>query len=286
MLERIPVTEKDIAALYKAIQPDTHKGRQGHALIIAGSYGKMGAASLAVKACLHSGAGLVTSFVPECGYTILQTSVPEAMVLTDKKGKYITEIEFDFSPSAIGIGPGLGQDSDTQKAFNRFLRNNKVPLVVDADALNILALNKAWLSFLPPGSILTPHRKEFERLVGSWKSEDEMMILARELSSNFNIAIVLKGSPTHIISKRCIYENPTGNAALATGGSGDVLTGLLTGLMAQGYNANDAAVLGVFLHGRTADIALPETGYQGFTASSVIDYLGKAFLSVDHSIKK
>lgn len=277
------INKSEIQKRYKPIDSHTHKGIQGHALIIAGSYGKMGAAVLASKSCLKSGCGLVTAYVPECGYQILQISNPEVMTLTDENEKYISNISFDIKPQAIAIGPGLGQETETQKAVYDFLKTYKFPLVIDADALNILSNNKDWLALLQPKTILTPHPKELERLIGKWTSEEEKFGKTIAFSKQYNAVIVMKGAPTHIIDGNTIYQNTTGNAALATAGSGDVLTGIITSLLAQSYEPVDAAILGVYLHGRTADIALPETGTQAFIASEIIKYLGKAFLILENN---
>ncbi|OUL61663.1 NAD(P)H-hydrate dehydratase [Flavobacterium sp. AJR] len=277
----ILITQAEIQQIYKPINPKTHKGIQGHAAIIAGSYGKIGAAVLASKACIKSGCGLVTTHIPKCGYEILQSTIPEVMVVTTTHEKYISEIIFDIKSQAIGIGPGIGQESNTQKAFYEFLKTNKTPLVIDADALNILSQNKAWYDLLQPDTILTPHPKELERLIGNWTSDSEKFEKTIEFSKQYKVIIVMKGAPTHIVNGESIYQNTTGNAALATAGSGDVLTGIITSLLAQGYLPIQAAQLGVYIHGLTADIALPETGYQSFIASDIITNLGKAFLTLD-----
>jgi hydroxyethylthiazole kinase-like uncharacterized protein yjeF len=277
----IPIDKSEILKRYKPIKANTHKGIQGHALLVGGSYGKIGAMTLSSKACLKTGCGLVTVFIPRCGYKILQTANPEVMVLTDISIKYITRIGFNFVPQAIGIGPGIGQDIETHTALHRFVKTNKVPLVIDADALNILSQNKQWLSFLPEKTIFTPHLKELERLIGSWDSDAEKIEKTIAFSKKYHLVIVMKGAPTKIIDGDTLYENTTGNAALATAGTGDVLTGMITSLLAQSYEPIDAAILGVYLHGLTADIALPETGYQAFIASDVIANIGKAYLSLE-----
>ncbi|WP_017498235.1 NAD(P)H-hydrate dehydratase [Flavobacterium sp. WG21] len=274
------ITREEVLKFLKPVNPITHKGLQGHAVIIAGSYGKVGAAVLASKSCLKSGCGLVTVFVPKCGYQILQISIPEVMVITDENTNFLTSIHLPLVPQAIGIGPGIGVELGTQKALFEFLRVNKSVLVLDADALNILAENLTWLELVPENTILTPHPKELERLIGKWNSESEKIQKTIAFSEKYKVIIVMKGAPTYIIIKTEIYENTTGNAALATAGSGDTLTGIITGLLAQGYEPKYAAKLGVFLHGLTADIALPKTGYESFTASTIIKYLGKAFLSL------
>lgn len=277
----IHIDRNEILKRYKPIPKDTHKGLQGHALLIGGSYGKIGAISLSSKAALKAGCGLVTAFVPFCGYEILQVSNPEVMVVTDEHEKYLSDISFEFKVDAIGIGPGMGQKMATQKAFHNFLSNSSFALVIDADALNILANNPSWVALVPPKTILTPHSKELERLIGKWYTEEEKLGKSVVFSLMNQVIIVMKGAPTYIIDGETIYINTTGNAALATAGSGDVLTGIITSLLAQSYKPIDAAILGVYLHGLTADIALPETGYQSFIASSIIEYMGKAYLSLE-----
>jgi ADP-dependent NAD(P)H-hydrate dehydratase len=282
MMNPIYINQNEILKRYK--QPDkfTHKGIQGHALIIGGSYGKMGAVCLSSKACLKTGCGLVTVFIPKCGYNILQIAIPEVMVVTDNQEKYISDITFDIKPQAIGIGPGLGLEIETQQAVYKFLKTNKIPLVIDADALNILSKNKEWFPLLQPKTIITPHPKELERLIGNWNSDTEKIEKTIVFSKQYHLIIVMKGAPTHIIDGDIIYRNTTGNSALATAGTGDVLTGMITSLLAQSYEPINAAIMGVYLHGLTADIALPKTGYQSFTASDVIATIGKAFLSIEN----
>lgn len=277
------LTKSHIRKIYKPADPKAHKGSQGHALLIGGSYGKMGSITLSAKAALHSGTGLVTAFIPECGYQILQTAVPEAMVITDKGRKHLSDIRYGIEPSAIGIGPGIGQEEGVPHAFHEFLRHVRKPLVVDADGLNILSRKKEWLSLLPRNTVLTPHPKELARLIGEFASEEDRMENAIRFAGRHTLILVMKGAPTFITDGNSLFENTTGNAALATGGTGDVLTGIITALLAQGYDPLDAAKLGVYLHGLTADLALPETGTESFVASDVIRYLGKAFLSIAKS---
>lgn len=280
MSNHCQIDKHEIIKRYKPIDKHTHKGIQGHALIIGGSYGKIGSVVLASKACLKSGCGLVTAFIPKCGYEIVQISVPEVMVITDDFLEHITDVNFDLKLKAIGIGIGMGQHPDTQHAFFNFLKMNGLPLVIDADALNILSQNKEWLSILPKKTILTPHLKELERLIGNWDSEVEKFEKVKELSIKHNLIIVIKGAPTLIIDGATVYENTTGNQALATAGSGDVLTGIITSLVAQSYEPIDAAILGVYLHGLTADIALSEMSYESFIASDIIANLGEAYLHI------
>lgn len=274
------VDKKDAATRYRPVKPHAHKGTQGHALVIGGSYGKIGAVCLSAKAALKSGCGLVTAYLPECGYTIIQTSFPEAMALTDGE-KHITKISFDLKPKAIGLGMGIGQHPETQTAIHDFLKLQNVSLVIDADALNILSYNKDWLELLPEHTILTPHPKELERLMGGWNDDFEKLEMMKAFSTKYKVVLVAKDAHTMVIYGDSIYVNSTGNAALATGGTGDVLTGIITGLLAQGYDPVNAAVFGVYLHGYTADIAVSETSTQAFTASDVVGYLGKAYLKFE-----
>lgn len=284
-MDPIIIDKIEILKRYKPIDSGTHKGIQGHALLIGGSYGKIGSICLSSKAALKTGCGLVTAFIPKCGYEIVQISIPEVMVLNDIEEKFISNITFDIRPQAIGIGPGIGQELATQNAFHNFLKSNKFPLVIDADALNILAFNKSCISLLKPKTIVTPHPKELERLIGKWSSEKEKFDKTIAFSMQYNLVIVMKGAPTYIIDGQTVYQNSTGNAALATAGSGDVLTGIITSLLAQSYEPISAAILGVYLHGLTADIALPKTGYQSFIASSIIDTIGKAYLTLENNDK-
>lgn len=280
MKKPVNITKTEILKIYRLVPKTAHKGTQGHALIIGGSYGKMGAMCLSAKAALKSGSGLVTAFVPKCGYEILQISIPEVMVITDQNKDVVSKIKFGIEPNAIGIGPGMGKKKRTQNAFHKFLKSNKIPLVIDADALNILSQNREWLSLLPPKTILTPHPKELERLIGEFSSEDQKLQAATDFAKTYDLILVMKGAPTVIVHNDQICKNTTGNQALATAGSGDVLTGIITGLLAQGYLPFDATKLGVYLHGLTADISISKTGYESFVASEIIDAIGSAFLSL------
>lgn len=265
---------------FRSIPEDAHKWAQGHALIVGGSYGKMGSVCLSSKACLRSGAGLVTAYIPKCGYEIVQSVIPEAMVLTDDYTDHITGITHKLKVDAVGVGMGMGHHPDVQHALYHFLKMSTVPMVIDADALNIISDNMEWLEIVPPKTILTPHGKELERLLGPWESYDEMMEKTIAFSEKYNVVIINKGAPTYIVYMNSVFENTSGNQALATAGSGDVLTGILTALLAQGYASVDAAILGVYLHGLTANIAVPEIGYHSFIASDCIANLGKAFKSL------
>lgn len=259
----------------------SHKGIFGHVLLACGSKGKMGAAVLAARACLRSGPGLVTLRVPGIGNSILQAAVPEAMLLPDPEEDIISGIP-DLSPySSIAIGPGIGQAEITKKALKQLIQNSTVPLIFDADAINILGENKTWIAFVPKGSIFTPHPKEFERLVGKSSDDFDRNEKQREFSIKHGVYIVLKGAHTAITAPdgKC-YFNTTGNPGMATGGSGDVLTGILAGIKAQGYSSLETCLLGVFIHGLAGDLAARENGYEALIASDITEHLGKAFLSL------
>ncbi|HEY9049134.1 MAG TPA: NAD(P)H-hydrate dehydratase [Ohtaekwangia sp.] len=268
-------------AVRKIIHPRgkfDHKGTYGHALLIAGSYGKVGAALLAAEAVLRAGVGLLTVHIPKCGYTILQSSVHEAMASIDEHEHIFTTIPLLEPYTAIGVGPGLGQDKQTVKAFRKVLEDFRKPVVIDADALNILSANRELLSLIPSGSILTPHPKEFERIAGKWSNSFERLEKQKTLARQLRSVIVLKGAFTSIASPDGnVYFNPTGNPGMATGGTGDVLTGILTGLLAQGYSSIDAAIAGVYLHGLSGDLAAREKGMISLIASDVITFLPPAF---------
>lgn len=267
-----------IAGLIQHRPRVAHKGHFGHALIMAGSKGKMGAAILALKACVHSGAGLTTGHVPECGLVPAQISVPEAMCSVDEAMDFISQVPELDGFSAIGVGPGLSQDPQTANALKLLIQNARVPLVLDADALNILAENPAWQAFLPKGSILTPHPKEFERLAGKYSNDHDRLDAARELARKLGVVLVLKGAYTAICSPEGkAFFNNTGNAGMATGGSGDVLTGVITGLLAQGYNSTNAAILGVYWHGLAGDEAAKSYGQPAMAAGDIVQHLGKAW---------
>ena len=271
-----------IHSLYKPRSRFSHKGTFGHALIVAGSYGKIGAAVLSSKACLRSGAGLLTCHVPRCGYEIMQSAIPEAMVMTDFNSSFNTKIEEDLSKfDAIGIGPGIGTASETRMLLQQVFTGYQGPLVIDADALNGIALQKDLCKLMPAGSILTPHPKEFERLFGTTANEFERIDLAISKATELNIVIVLKGHHTLIASPNSTaFFNSTGNAGMATAGSGDVLTGVLTALLAQGYRSTEAAILGVYLHGLAGDMVARENSQEAIIASDIIQKLGKAFLEL------
>ena len=255
----------------------SHKGTFGHSLLIGGSFGKVGAMILASKAALKAGSGLVSSYIPKCGYSAMQTSNPEIMVEVDDE-KFLQFFNIKTKPNAIGIGPGLGTHSKTKKGFVEFIMNCKVPLVIDADGLNIISEYNDLLNIIPKDAILTPHPKEFKRLVGSWTDDYEKLEKQMDLSSRLQCVVVLKGAYTSVAYQGKVYFNSSGNPGLATAGSGDVLTGIITGLLAQGYTSLQAAIMGVYIHGRAADIGTASTeSMESLTAMDCITYLGKVF---------
>ncbi len=266
----------------KLFRPRTdfaHKGTMGHACLVGGSYSKMGAMVLAASASLRTGAGLVTTCVPSCGYNIMQTSVPEAMCSTSGTDA-IVGIHPPANVDAVGIGPGMGTDADAVNALSTFLETWSRPVVLDADALNIIAAHPDLLSRIPAGSVITPHPKEFARIFGDNTNSMVQVDNARIQAMRYNINIVLKGHHTAVIDAdgNCRY-NTSGNSGMATGGCGDVLTGIITALIANGYAPDNAAVLGVYLHGLAADIAAADLSKEALLASDIVKYLGKAFLS-------
>lgn len=272
---------KDVRKILRSRSRNDHKGTFGHALLVAGSYGKMGAAVLGSRAALRSGLGLLSVHAPKCGYEILQTAVPEAMVQVDDDQYFFSSMPDLHAYQTVGVGPGLGQDPRTVKAFSRLLKNFSKPMVLDADALNILAANRHLLSLVPAGSILTPHPGEFERLAGSWKNDFERLEIQRNMAVSLKAVVVLKGAHTSIATEKgLVYFNSTGNPGMATGGTGDVLTGIITGLLAQKYTPIEAAVLGVFLHGLAGDLAVLEGGMEALIASDIIGHLSGAFMKV------
>ncbi len=272
------VTEKSIKKIIRPRDQFSHKGNYGHALLIAGSKGKMGAAVLAAKAALRSGLGLLTVHVPTCGYSIIQTSVPEAMASVDGFENYFSSPPENLNYSSLGIGPGIGTNSETVKAFAKILKQFKKPMVIDADALNMLSIDQELFNLIPEGSILTPHPKEFERMAGSWTNDFERLELLRNFSAKLKSIIVLKGAYTSVACPDGnVYFNSTGNPGMATAGSGDVLTGILTALLSQGYSSRDAALLGVYLHGLAGDQVANELGMDSLIASDLVGHLPMAF---------
>ena len=276
------VSEEFLQGWIKPRNKYDHKGTFGHALLIAGSYGKIGAAVLAARACLRIGTGLLTTHLPNCGYSIMQTAVPEAMVQTDQAVAHVSQIELEKSYQSIGIGCGLGQAADTLIALEHLLDQIQQPIVLDADALNLIAHQPKLFQKIPPKSILTPHPKEFERLFGKTANHFDRLNLQRERAKSLQLIIVLKGAHTSIaLPDGSCYFNSTGNPGMATAGSGDVLTGVITGLLAQGYSSEKSTLLGIYLHGLAGDFAAQALGQSFMLASDIIHQLGNAFRTLE-----
>ena len=271
----------EIKNIYKPRFPFAHKGNYGKALLIAGSYGMMGAAVMAAKACLRSGVGLLKIYTPSSGMSILQTTVPEAMVLTD-----VSEKQFSTAPDtsfyqAIGLGPGWHEDDQALKFLKDIFNTTNVPLVIDAGALNVLSEDLSLLKHIPKGSILTPHKKEFDRLVGRELAQEEQELQAKRWAKQYDIQFILKGKYTAVVlSDGTMHYNSTGNAGMAKGGSGDCLTGILLALLAQGYSSQQAAILGTFLHGYAGDQAAVLHSEEAMLPSDLIDSIGDFFKKV------
>ena len=267
-------TEKELKRLLRTRHRFTNKGTYGHALIVGGSYGKIGAPLLSGKATLRSGAGLLTLLLPKCGYQIAQTALPEAMVLTSSQEEELSPTDIPFSPNAIGIGIGMGTSSSAQGTLASLLRTfPNVPFVIDADALNLVASSEDLQRALPKNAILTPHPKELERLIGKWLDDLDRQVKAKEFAKKHKVILVLKGAFTMITDGDHFWVNSTGNPALATAGSGDVLTGVITGLLSQGYTPLNAAIVGVYIHGKAADTYVRNTKKSTMIASDIIDFL-------------
>jgi len=276
----------DAAVIRKMIRKRpvfSHKGTFGKVLLIAGSKGMMGAATLAAKSILRTGAGLVCVHIPGSGVDIVQTLIPEAILSIDPNKEVVTELPEIEEYSAIGIGVGLGEHPYTADVLEELLVSSVEPLVIDASALNILATHPHWITHIPPNSILTPHPRELERLAGiKFKNSWERLHKAIELAKKMQVIIVLKGAYSAVVMPTgVVHFNSTGNSGLATAGSGDVLTGIITSLLAQGYSPSDAAKLGVFAHGYAGDAASLVKSKAGMIASDIIEYLPQFFLDFE-----
>jgi hydroxyethylthiazole kinase-like uncharacterized protein yjeF len=273
------MTKLDLTIIQKLFQqrlPDSHKGSHGHALIIAGSKSKMGAAIISARACLRSGAGLVTLNIPLKERIVVFTAIPEAMI-------EFREVKYNWENyTSFAIGPGIGTKKSAQNLLNSLIKKVDTPIVFDADALNIIGKNHNFLSVIPKNSIFTPHPKEFDRLFGNHHSDEQRRETAIAKASEFQLIIVLKGHQTFITDGEQSFQNTTGNSGLAKGGSGDALTGIITAFMAQGYEPINAAKLAVYLHGLAADITLETQSEESMLITDVIENLGKAFKKIQN----
>lgn len=277
------VEEYQVRRLLQPRSSFAHKGTMGTALLVAGSYGMAGAAILASRACLRSGVGKVVTHTPRANYTVMQVAVPEAVLQLDRENNAFSDSVNTDHCDALGIGPGLGQDETTAIALIGQLRRTQCPIVADADALNILASHQAWLQQLPRGVILTPHAKEMDRLSGSPASSHyERLTRAMEMAHRLQCYVLLKGHHSALCTPGGqVFFNTTGNAGMATAGCGDVLTGIITALLARGYSRQDACLLGMYLHGLAGDLAARQVGQESLTASDVVNHLPQAFLRLE-----
>ncbi|MCA9383351.1 NAD(P)H-hydrate dehydratase [Candidatus Dojkabacteria bacterium] len=258
-----------------------HKGMFGHCLIVAGSIGMIGSSILTAKSCLKSGAGLVTVHLPSLGYIPMQTSLPDVIVSSDHSQTNISKIPLDQKYNVICVGPGLGKEVETKRALLDTIKHAQVPLVLDADALNIMATEKDWIDYLPKYSVLTPHMKEFKRLFGDLGEGVERIEQLRHIAAERQIYICLKGAHTAVATPEgVIYFNDTGNPGMAVGGSGDVLAGVISSLIAQEWKISHAVLFGVYLHGLAGDLCAYDMSEEGVTASDIINYLPDAFLEL------
>lgn len=271
------LTKELISKHYRSREKFGHKGSYGHSVIIGGSYGKIGSIILASKAAFRMGAGLVTTFIPKCGYEILQISIPEAMVITDENEEMLSKIELDFIPDSVAIGMGMGTSKKTSEAFGKFLQSSKKPMIIDADGLNCLSENPEIMDFIPENSILTPHPGELKRLIGTWKNDYDKIEKCKVFVQKHKIILVIKGAHTMILSGEEIFINSTGNPGMGTAGSGDTLSGILAGLLSQGYSSKSAALFGVYIHGLAGDLAAKNLGEDSLMAGDIISLLPNAF---------
>jgi len=277
------VMGEEVKHLIRSRERFSHKGSFGHALLVVGSIGKIGAAIMSGRAVLRSGAGLLTIRNPKCGLTPLQTALPEAMCFSDPSEGFLSEAFRPTGYSAIGVGPGIGTHNDTSQVLKMIIQDTTAPLVLDADALNILSENPTWLQFLPHNTILTPHPREFDRLAGNSKTSEERLEKQKELARKTHCVIVLKGAHTSIaLPDGKLFFNSTGNPGMASAGSGDVLTGIITGILAQGHHPTHSAIIGVYVHGLSGDIAADILGQTSLLATDIIEHLPEAFLLLEN----
>lgn len=273
------VTEAaDLKPLLRRRHEFAHKGDMGHALLVAGKYGMAGAAILATRACFRTGVGKVTVHTPRKNNDILQTSVPEAILHLDREDQFFSEPVGTDGFDALAIGPGLGTAEPTSIAMIAQLRRATCPCIIDADALNILSNHRAWMQQLPKEIIMTPHDVEFDRLIGNTcNGSYDRLSKVRDMAERINAYIILKGRYSALcLPDGHVYFNPTGNPGMATAGSGDVLTGIITGLVARGYQQREACLIGMYLHGLAGDMAASDIGQESLIASDIVRYLPKA----------
>lgn len=276
------VTKDTVKPLLKGRSPEAYKGDFGHALLYAGSLGMAGAAILSARACLRSGVGLLTICSPAYNNDILQISVPEAMAIASDDLYANTDLS---RYNAVGAGPGLGKGESQTAILEKLLKSSSYPMVLDADALNIISTSRYLMEYIPSGSVLTPHPGELKRLTGGFADWSDMMAKATRLAKENNITVVVKGAPTVTITPAGqLYVNTTGNPGMATGGSGDVLTGMVLALLAQGYAPDQAAFIAVYIHGLAGDMAAYDLSMTAMTSADIAGYLPKAWLQMTETL--
>ena len=281
-MDKVTVGQDYVKSLLKPRDPKAYKGTFGHALLYAGSHGMAGAAILSARACLRSGVGLLTVCSPSCNNDILQISVPEAMTIPADDLYANTDLS---RYNAVGAGPGLGQGDSQTAILEKLLKSSSYPMVLDADALNIISRSRYLMEYIPAGSILTPHPGELRRLTGDFRDPEDMIDKAIGLATENNITVVVKGAPTVTVSPiGTLFVNTTGNPGMATGGSGDVLTGMVLALLAQGYNHDEAAFIAVYIHGLAGDIAARRLSMTAMTSADIADSLPAAWLQMTETL--
>lgn len=281
-MDKVTVGQDYVKSLLKPRDPKAYKNSFGHALLYAGSLGMAGAAILSARACLRSGVGLLTVCSPAYNNDILQISVPEAMTIASDDLYANTDLS---RYNAVGAGPGLGQGDSQASILEKLLKSSSYPMVLDADALNIIARSRYLLEYIPAGSVLTPHPGELKRLVGQTDDWDNMIQKAKALAADNGITVVVKGAPTVTISPAGrMYVNTTGNPGMATGGSGDVLTGMVLALLAQGYESEQAAFIAVYIHGLAGDMAAGKLSMTAMTSADIADSLPQAWLQMTETL--
>lgn len=280
------VDQSLVRSFYRKRRKFDHKGTFGHTLIIGGSKGKMGAVQLALKAALRAGCGLASAYVPAHGNTILQTAVPEAMIITDPEQDFISQLPLIMGYQSVGIGIGMGTTPYTIDALKVFISGvNDTPLVLDADALNILAREPDLWASVPAHSILTPHPKELSRILGAWQDDFDKLEKVKVFARKHQFYLLIKGANSAMVMPDgMLYFNSTGNVGMATGGSGDILTGIITSLLGQGYSSKEALIMGVYIHGCAADIAVKTIGTYSLLPSDTINHLSDAFISLEKGL--
>ncbi len=271
------ISKEEARELYRPRIMNSYKGDYGKVLIVGGSYGKIGSVLLTGTSSLRTGSGLVTLYIPKCGYTIVQTNLPEAMVLTDDNENILTSYPENFDADVVCFGMGAGTNEQSVAAFKKALQEIDKPMVIDADGLNMLSKNKDLLKLIPENSVLTPHPGELKRLIGAWNDDLDKLKKAKEFSKKYKVILVIKGAHTFTINKDEIYVNNSGNPGMATAGSGDVLSGVITSLIGQKYDPVKAAVLGVYLHGLSGDLVSQDLGYEGLLSGDIAETMGSAF---------